>query len=111
MTPATATLDSTEPEAYDGPRCWECGGPCAFYKGSVHGWHCTGCIDRYLDAAAARGEAKQRKARERLLHRCFTTMTQLRSLRVGVGAVVVRVVYRAAVPASIQHPAISRTDH
>lgn len=71
MTTATATLDSAEHDVYDGPRCWECGGPCAFYKGSAHGWHCTACIDRYLDAAAARGEAKQRKARERLLHRMF----------------------------------------
>lgn len=63
MTTATAT--------YEGPLCWECRGPCATYKGSVHGWHCTACIERYLDAAAARAEAKQRKARERLLHRMF----------------------------------------
>ncbi|WP_373203134.1 hypothetical protein [Mycobacterium marinum] len=66
FTPASDVI-----EVYSGPACWECGGPCATYKGSVHGWHCTACIERYLNAAAARAEAKQRKGRERLLNRMF----------------------------------------
>lgn len=71
MTSATATLPSTEPDVYDGPICQACGGPCWSWKGSVWQYTCTACLDRYLDAAAARAEAKQRKARERLLRRMF----------------------------------------
>jgi hypothetical protein len=51
--------------------CWECSGPCREHKGSQHGWRCQVCIDRYLAAAAARGEAKRLKARERLLRASF----------------------------------------
>lgn len=64
MTVMTATAD-TSAGAYDGPTCWRCGGPCATYKGTVHGWTCTACIDRYLDEGAARGLARDRKERER----------------------------------------------
>jgi hypothetical protein len=71
MTAATATLDSAEPDVYDGPTCRVCGGPTWLWRGSVHGYTCTPCLDRYLDAAAARADAKQRKARERLLRRIF----------------------------------------
>lgn len=71
MTTATATLDSAEPDVYDGPLCQEYGGPCWHWKGSVWGYTCTTCLDRYLDAAAARAEAKERKARDRLLRKMF----------------------------------------
>ncbi|BBY67759.1 hypothetical protein MHEL_60020 [Mycolicibacterium helvum] len=71
MIAATAALESamTGADEYVGALCWECGGPCATYKGSVHGWRCLACIGRYLDASAARADAKDRKERERLLHR------------------------------------------
>lgn len=71
MTSATATLDSAEPDVYAGPLCQECGGPCWHWKGSVWGYTCTACLDRYLDASAARAEAKERKARDRLLRKMF----------------------------------------
>jgi hypothetical protein len=59
----TATAD-----AITGPhQCWDCGGPCREYKGSVHEWRCQACVQRYLEAGAVRGEAKALKARERLL--------------------------------------------
>ncbi|WP_137146933.1 hypothetical protein [Mycolicibacterium sp. CR10] len=48
------------------PRCWDCAGPCLTYKGSVHGWRCTACLDRYLAAAAARADAKEQRDRDRL---------------------------------------------
>lgn len=47
--------------------CWRCGGPCLTHKGSVHGWTCTACINDYLDAGAAKADARDRKERERLL--------------------------------------------
>lgn len=47
--------------------CWECQGPCAFYKGDVHGWRCRACIDRYLDEAQARWLSKSEKARDRVV--------------------------------------------
>lgn len=55
--------------------CWECQGPCAFYKGDVHGWRCRACIDRYLDEAQARWAAKSGKAREKVL-RNLRNLTQ-----------------------------------
>ncbi|WP_237394268.1 hypothetical protein [Mycobacterium paraintracellulare] len=61
----TATAD-TSAEAYDGPTCWRCGGPCASYKGSVHGWTCTACLNRYLDEGAAKAEARDRRERQKL---------------------------------------------
>lgn len=27
------------------PTCWDCGGPCLSYKGSVHGWRCSRCVE------------------------------------------------------------------
>jgi hypothetical protein len=52
----TMTADAaTSAEAYDGPLCWRCGGPCGTYKGSIHGWTCTACLDRYLDEARGEG--------------------------------------------------------
>lgn len=58
---------------YDAPGvCWDCGEPCLTHKGDVHGWRCTACIDRYLDEAQARWDARPAKAKERasrnLLH-------------------------------------------
>lgn len=49
------------------PECWRCGGPCWQYKGSVHGWTCTACIERYLDESEARWHAKSQKARDRVI--------------------------------------------
>lgn len=40
-------------------RCWECGGACLTYKGSKHGWRCTGCLNAYLDTAWARALASK----------------------------------------------------
>ncbi|PBD11482.1 hypothetical protein LIX17_06810 [Mycobacterium avium subsp. hominissuis] len=55
--------------------CWECQGPCAFYKGDVHGWRCRACIDRYLDEGAARWAAKSQKQRDKVL-RNLRSLTQ-----------------------------------
>jgi len=64
---AGAAVDYAAPEAYAGPRCGGCGGPCWQYKGGVWGYTCTACIERHLDAAAAKAAARDRKARERSL--------------------------------------------
>lgn len=55
--------------------CWDCGGPCLTYKGSKHGWRCRGCIDRYLDEAAAKGDARNRQQRLTGYHGGGTDMT------------------------------------
>jgi tRNA(Ile2) C34 agmatinyltransferase TiaS len=52
--------------AMERPRCWDCGGPCGTHKGSQHGWRCRVCVDRYLDAAAAKADAKVSKERAKL---------------------------------------------
>ena len=62
----TLSAEAADPDAYDEPTCWECGGPVLYYAGSVHGWRCRGCLNRYLDAAAARAEAKEAKERAKL---------------------------------------------
>ncbi|MGH3556414.1 MAG: hypothetical protein ACRDTK_02700 [Mycobacterium sp.] len=52
---------------YDAPGiCWRCGGPCLMHAGSVHGWTCRACLDRYLDEAATRWAARPEKAKERI---------------------------------------------
>lgn len=58
-------------EADDAVTCWDCGGPCATYKGSVHGWRCTGCLGRYLDEGAARGAERDRRERDRNQRKLF----------------------------------------
>ena len=60
----TAAMTETQPGV-----CWECGGPCLSYKGTDHGWRCRACLDRYLDYAAARGQANEHKSREKLLRK------------------------------------------
>lgn len=67
MTTAITETDADQDAA--GPAywvCWDCGGPCASFKGSVHGWRCHACIDRYLDDGAARWLARARKEQEKL---------------------------------------------
>lgn len=60
-------MTETGYEDTDAPgTCWDCGGPCLTYKGSVHGWHCAACLGRYLDAGQARWEARSDKAKERI---------------------------------------------
>ncbi|BBY84700.1 hypothetical protein [Mycolicibacterium tokaiense] len=66
-------------EGTTAPRCWECGGPCLTYRGSVHGWRCSTCIDRYLAAGAARADIKDRLARERLTRNHHAPAPSLRS--------------------------------
>lgn len=66
MTTTTAADPPTSAEAYDGPTCWRCGGPCASYKGSVHGWTCTACLNRYLDEGAAKAAERDRRDRQKL---------------------------------------------
>lgn len=61
FTPASGTV-----EIYNGPVCWERQGPCLTYRGSVHGWRCSACIQNYLDSSAARADAADRRTRERL---------------------------------------------
>ncbi|MGV7633069.1 hypothetical protein [Mycobacterium persicum] len=61
MTETDADQDAAAPAA-----CWRCGGPCASFKASVHGWTCAGCLERYLDAGAARWEARSEKVKERV---------------------------------------------
>lgn len=64
---ASAAVDSTASgDVYDGPLCWRCGGPCASYKGSVHGWTCTTCINRYLDDGAAKAAERDRRDRQKM---------------------------------------------
>lgn len=69
MTTATMTDADTEADteaAECWPLCWECGGPCLTYKGTVHGWRCTACIERYLDAGERAWQARSEKAKERI---------------------------------------------
>lgn len=61
----------TAAEVYDGPLCQACGGPCRDWKGSVWGFTCAACINRHLEASAARADAKIRRHRERLVHKTF----------------------------------------
>ncbi|SON63384.1 hypothetical protein MSIMFI_04914 [Mycobacterium simulans] len=65
----TAALTETPPSTPG--ICWDCGGPCLTHKGTVHKWRCRSCLDRYLEDAAARGEAKAHKTREKLLRKAF----------------------------------------
>ncbi|MCH9728734.1 MAG: hypothetical protein K0U84_03455 [Actinomycetia bacterium] len=61
---STATLTGVaDAAAYPVCQCWRCGGPCATFKGSVHGWTCTPCLDRYLAYAAARADVRDRAER------------------------------------------------
>lgn len=92
----------TVSDDYEGPTCWDCGGPCATHKGSVHGWRCTECLDAYLDEGAARWAVRQAKERakneRKLLLRNETEPSVMANgrRRDGGGPVV----YRTAVPAS-----------
>jgi hypothetical protein len=52
---------------YHGPRCRSCNGPCWQWKGDVWGYTCSACIDHHLEAAAARADARDQKARKRNL--------------------------------------------
>lgn len=61
----------TAAEVYDGPLCQACGGPCFSWKGSKWGYTCAGCLNDYLQTCAARADAKDRRARERLVHKTF----------------------------------------
>ena len=65
MTATSAVGYAASGDAYDGPLCWRCGGPCGNYKGSVHGWTCTACLDRYLDEGAAKGAERDRRDRQK----------------------------------------------
>lgn len=71
MTEHHAEADYDAPDTYSGPVCRSCGGPCWFWKGSVWEYTCTGCLNRYLDEAAARGAERDRKERERLARKAF----------------------------------------
>ncbi|ETB38920.1 hypothetical protein [Mycobacterium avium] len=57
--------DADAPDTYTGPACQSCGGPCWRHRGSVWGYTCAACIDRHLDAAAARGDARDRRERQK----------------------------------------------
>lgn len=57
---------SAEAEAYDGPRCRSCGGPCIRWKGDVWGYTCTACINAHLAEAAARADEHERVDRQRM---------------------------------------------
>ncbi|WP_063967967.1 hypothetical protein [Mycobacterium avium] len=68
MTTMTGTA-TTDQDAADGAPywlCWDCGGPCLMFKGSVHGWRCQTCIDKYLEDGTARWLARARKEQEKL---------------------------------------------
>ena len=78
----------TAPNAYRGPRCRSCNGPCWFYKGDVWGFTCTACIDRHLEATAAQADACDRKDREKLLSKRLHNNDSPRVSKVGVGAVI-----------------------
>ncbi|WP_232001882.1 hypothetical protein [Mycobacterium sp. 852014-52450_SCH5900713] len=78
MTEADAiTQDDTDQDAdTSGGVCWECGGPCLTYKGSVHGWRCIACLHRYLDDGAAKAAARDRRDRERLARKALDAAIQ-----------------------------------
>lgn len=59
--------------------CWDCGGPCLTYKGSKHGWRCRACVDRYLDEAAAKADAYDRRNREQRIAKGHNTVTAYHS--------------------------------
>ncbi|WKG01384.1 hypothetical protein [Mycolicibacterium sp. HK-90] len=61
----------TTAEGYTGPRCEVCDGPCFSWKGSKWGYTCAGCLNDYLHTSAARADAKDRRARERLVYKTF----------------------------------------
>jgi hypothetical protein len=87
----TLMTDSSNADAYTGPRCQGCGGPCWSWKGSVWQYTCSGCITEYLDAAEARWAAKAAKDRERLLAKEFrgsdkTNVTNTDQRRAGAPA-------------------------
>ncbi len=77
----------TDQTTYRGPRCRSCNGPCWLYKGDVWEFTCSACIDHYLEAAAARADARDRKARERLLSKRLHNNDSPAVSKVGVGAV------------------------
>lgn len=56
----------TAPETSPGI-CPDCKTPSLLYKGSVHGWRCRACVQRYLDAGAARFAAVEDRIRARRL--------------------------------------------
>jgi hypothetical protein len=56
--------------------CRSCGGPCLTHKGSVWGYTCTACIDKYLDDGAAKGAARDRKERDRLARKAIRNDNQ-----------------------------------
>ncbi|MDY6871278.1 MAG: hypothetical protein SV966_12450 [Actinomycetota bacterium] len=62
---AEPEADTMTAPADDLATCWRCGGPCLTYKGSVHGWTCTACLDTYLDEGAARWAVRMAKEREK----------------------------------------------
>ncbi len=65
--------------------CQSCGGPCATFKGSVWQWTCQACIRLAMDARAARADAADRKARERLV-RNLKTHSPVRTAPKGGGS-------------------------
>ncbi|KZS74738.1 hypothetical protein A4G26_22950 [Mycobacterium kansasii] len=73
---------------YRGPRCRSCNGPCWQWKGSVWGYTCAACIAKHQNAAAARADARDRKARDRLLSKRFNNNDFGAVSKVGVGAVI-----------------------
>lgn len=67
----TAVLANPEPDTYAAPCCRVCGGPTWRWRGSVHGYTCTPCLDAYLADSAARGAERDRRERERLERKQF----------------------------------------
>lgn len=72
---ADATYDDAETYAEAGPRCRVCGGPVLYYAGSVHGWTCRGCLADYVNAGAAKAEARDRQDRQRLARKRIQNST------------------------------------
>lgn len=66
--------------------CWDCGGPCLTYKGTVHGWRCRACLDEHLAADAARydGRAARDRAKRALKFAELAVADARRELRNGV---------------------------
>ncbi|OBJ46843.1 hypothetical protein A5630_10895 [Mycolicibacterium mucogenicum] len=54
--------------------CQSCQGPCLHWKGDVWGYTCAACIRQHLDAQAARVDAKQRRAHERLAQKALNIL-------------------------------------
>lgn len=61
--------------------CWECGGPCRTYKGTVHGWRCAACCLRHVEAGAVRAATADVRERRKQMGRFFAARADQKAAR------------------------------